>query len=161
MKLIAAALALLATASPALALSCLPVDPAGMYQIAAEATDRYVAVHGSFLRDGPDILAEGDPSGDATPYGYDALFYGDLGSRVGFRTPVELNVHVEVGCFAVWCGSPPVDGVPMLAFLRVDDNREYFLEVGACPTTLQMQPTEDDLDQVTTCMRGGPCEPGW
>ncbi|MGI3185266.1 hypothetical protein [Nioella aestuarii] len=161
MKQIAAALALLATASPVLALSCLPVDPAGMYQIAAEATDRYVAVHGSFLRDGPDIPAEGRESDDATPYGYDALFYGDLGSRVGFRTPVELNVHVGVGCVSVWCGSPPPDGTPVLAFLRVDDNRDYFLEVGACPTTLMMQPTDQDLDQITSCMRGEACEAGW
>ena len=161
MKQIATALALLATASPALALSCLPVDPAGMYRTAAESTDRYVAVHGSFLRDGPDIPTEGGLSGDATPYGYDSLFYGDLGSRVGFRTPVELSVHVEVGCVSVWCGSPPPDGTPALAFLRVDDNRDYYLQVGACPTTLMMQPTEDDLDQITTCMRGGPCEAAW
>lgn len=159
MKYFAAALALLATATPSLALSCLPVDPAGMYQTAADATDRYAIVRGTFLRDGPDIMAEGSDSAGATPFGYDALFYGDLGSRAGFRTPVELLVHIEVGCISAWCGSPPPDGVPTLAFLRVDDNGEYFLEVGACPTTLMMQPSQDDLDQIADCMAGRSCTP--
>lgn len=159
MKQIAAALALLLITSPALALSCLPADPAGMYQVASESTDRYVAVHGAFLRDDPDVPAGRGQSGDAMPYGYDALFYGDFGSRVGFRTPVELNVHIEIGCVSVWCGSPPADGVPMLAFLRLDDNRDYFLEVAACPTTLMMQPAQEDLDQIEDCMAGRSCTP--
>jgi len=159
MKHIAATLAFLATATPSLALSCLPADPAGMYQSAAGSTDRYVAVHGTFLRDGPDITAGGSDTVDAIPFGYDALFYGDLGSRAGFRTPVELLVHIEVDCVSVWCGSPPADGIPTLAFLRVDDNREYFLEVGACPTTLMMRPSQDDLDQIADCMAGRSCPP--
>ncbi len=160
LKPVAVTLALSCLATPALSLSCEFLDPAGMYQQAANSDDRYVIVHGSFLRDGPDTppVAETTEDGQGVPYTFPALFYGDIGSRVGFRTPTELEVTVDVSCVLDYCGAPPPDGRDVLAFLRVNQDRDYFLRVEACPAWLIFDPTQEELDQITSCMRGGGCE---
>lgn len=156
-----ALIALLATATPAFPLSCAGMDIAALYQQAAEATERYVIVHGAFLRNGPDLLLADTiaEEGIGTPYTVDMLFYGDLGSRVGFHTPVELEVTVAVSCVLGWCGAPPEDGREVLAFLRVDQDRAYHLAVGPCSGWVIHNATEDDLNQISACMRGEGCDP--
>ena len=157
--ILASALALLA--QPVLALSCMRPDAVSMYQRAAESEARYVVVLGAFLRDGPDqpLLSEPEAEGMGIPYVYDALFYGDIGSRVGFHTPAELEVTVAVDCLGPWCGTPPADGQEVLAFLQVDENGEYFLMVEACPTWVMTAPDQEVMDRIAACMRGEPCEP--
>lgn len=158
----ALAIALAFQGQPVLALSCMRPDAVAMYQRAAEADARYIIVHGAFLRDGPyrPLLSEPEAEGMGIPYVYDALFYGDIGSRVGFRTPAELEVTVAVDCLGPWCGTPPADGQDVLAFLQVDGNGDYFLMVEACPTWVMTAPGQEAMDRIAACMRGEPCEPG-
>ncbi|PIV72824.1 MAG: hypothetical protein COW55_15475 [Rhodobacteraceae bacterium CG17_big_fil_post_rev_8_21_14_2_50_65_11] len=145
-------------ASPVHALRCAPPDAAAMYRHAAASEHRHVIVRGAFLRDGPDRPLPVETEGDTpVPYFFDALFYGDIASRVGFHTPAELEVTVAVACMSIWCGTPPEDGQEVLAFLRIDDNRDYYLEVEPCPTTLMSAPTRDDLEQITDCMAERRC----
>ncbi len=145
------------------ALSCMRWDAIDVYNRAAEAEERYVIVRGRFLRDGPDRLIEDtqEVEGMPVPYTYDALFFGEIGSRVGFRTPVELEVEINVTCAASWCGFPPDDGHDMLAFLQVDNNRNYSLISGPCPFSLIPEPTDEILDQIVACMRSQNCEPSF
>ncbi|WP_071675456.1 hypothetical protein [Nioella nitratireducens] len=160
LKWFAATLALVGSTAPVFALSCNFLDPAGMYQQAANSDDRYVIVHGSFLRDGPDtpLITESAEDGQGVPYTFPALFYGDIGSRVGFRTPTELEVTVDVSCVLDYCGAPPPDGREVLAFLRVNQDRDYFLSVEACPAWLIFDPEQEELDRIAACMRGDSCE---
>ena len=158
LKPVALSLCLALAAGPVHALRCAPMDAAAMYRHAAGSEHRHVIVRGAFLRDGPDqpLPVETEGEGPA-PYLYDALFFGDIASRVGFHTPAELEVTVLVACVSIWCGTPPEDGQEVLAFLRMDDNRDYYLEVEPCPTTLLIAPTQDDLDEITDCMAGRDC----
>lgn len=151
-----------ALAGPALSLSCAYLDAAAMFQQAAEASERYVIVRGAFLRNGPDMPLPPDTDDPDTPlpYSVEMLFYGDIGSRVGFRTPVELEVTVRVTCVLEWCGAPPEDGREVLAFLRVDEDRQYHLGIGPCPAWVIYDPSQDNLDQIAACMRGEACEAG-
>lgn len=149
-------------AGPAASLSCAYLDTAAMYQQAADASERYVIVHGAFLRNGPDVplTPVSDNPDTPPPYSVEMLFYGDLGSRVGFHTPVELEVTVRVNCVLSWCGAPPEEGREVLAFLRVDEDRAYHLGIGPCPGWVIYNPSQQDLDQIVACMRGETCEPG-
>jgi len=149
-------------AGPAASLSCAYLDAAAMYQQAADASERYVIVHGAFLRNGPDVplTPVSDDPDTPPPYSVEMLFYGDLGSRVGFHTPVELEVTVRVNCVLSWCGAPPEEGREVLAFLRVDEDRAYHLGIGPCPGWVIYNPSQQDLDQIVACMRGETCEPG-
>lgn len=153
---------LAATTGPALPLSCAYLDAAAMYQQAADASDRYVIVHGAFLRNGPDVplTSVTDDPDTPSPYSVEMLFYGDLCSRVGFHTPVELEVTVRVNCVLSWCGAPPEEGREVLAFLRVDEDRQYHLGIGPCPGWVIYDPSQQELDQITACMRGETCEAG-
>lgn len=151
---------LIATAGAGHALRCSPMDAAAMYLSAAESEHRYVIVNGAFLRNGPDRpLPVELEEGMGVPYVYDALFYGNIASRIGFHTPTELEVTIAVTCVASWCGTPPPDGLEVLAFLRVDEDRNYFLEVEACPSRLIFEPSEDALNQIADCMTGDACGP--
>ncbi|RFU14004.1 hypothetical protein DZD18_04015 [Rhodobacteraceae bacterium W635] len=151
-------LCLALAAGPGHALRCASLDAAAMYRHAAGSEHRHVIVHGAFLRDGPDRpLPVETEEGAPASYLYDALFFGDIASRVGFHTPAELEVTVLVACVSAWCGTPPEDGEDVLAFLRMDDNRDYYLEVEPCPTTLLVAPAQDDLDRITACMAGRDC----
>ena len=149
-------------AGPAASLSCAYLDAAAMYRQAADASERYVIVHGAFLRNGPDVplTPVSDDPDTPPPYSVEMLFYGDLGSRVGFHTPVELEVTVRVNCVLSWCGAPPEEGREVLAFLRVDEDRAYHLGIGPCPGWVIYNPSQQDLDQIVACMRGETCEPG-
>jgi len=161
LKHLTTVLVLLATTTPALPLSCAYLDATAMYQQAADASARYVVVRGAFLRNGPNMPLASDPvdEGMGMPYAVDMLFYGDLGSRVGFQTPVELELRVEVSCVLSWCGALPEDGHEVLAFLRVDEDRNYYLSSGPCPAWVIHSPSLQDLDQISACMRGEDCDP--
>ena len=148
------ALLCLTLPTQALALSCAPWNAVSTYRAAAEAEERYVIALGSFFRTGPDQVTEENAAGP-DPYSYAAYFAGDMASRVGFRTPIEFPVQVNVTCVASWCGTPPGDGETVLAIMQVDDNRDYSLQIGACPFWAVTYPDEADLDQITTCMRSG------
>jgi hypothetical protein len=150
------------TASTAVALTCIVWDAATVYRAAADAPDRYVIARGSFIRTGPDVVIEDRAEAGydlPDPFTYPAQFIGDLASRVGFRTPANLEVQVQVGCVASWCGWELTEGEPMLVFLQVDENRDYSLEIGPCPYWAISNPLQEDLDQIVDCMNGGPCEP--
>lgn len=148
----AAALLCLSLPSQALALSCAQWSATDTYRAAAEAGERYVIALGSFFRLSPE---QGTGSAGAVPYSYIAHFAGDVASRVGFRTPMESPVRIDVSCVAGWCGTPPEDGQTVLAFLQVDDNRDYSLSVEACPFWMVANPDRDAVDQITACMRNG------
>ncbi len=161
MRLFIAALLTAALPTQSFALSCMMWDAADVYNRAAESETRYLIVHGAFLRNGPDLI-EPDTlvlDGAQTPYSYQAVFFGNIASRVGFRTPTELEVTVNVPCVASWCGFEPPEGQEVLAFLEVDDDRNYRLVSGPCPFALNSAPTEADLNQITACMAGEDCAP--
>ncbi len=148
------ALLCLSLPTQSLALSCMQWDAANVYQNAAEAEERYVIVQGSFLRTGPDQITGDNPDG-ADPFTYTAHFYGNLASRTGFHTPADFEVEMQVSCAASWCGGVIPDGQQILAFLQVDDNRDYSLDIGPCPFHIIADPSPQVLDQITGCIRNG------
>ena len=153
-RLLIAALLGVALPGQAVALSCMAWDARTVYRNAAEAEDRFVIALGSFQRSGPDQVTGSNPGGPE-PYGYPARFTGNLASRSGLRTPADFQVDMRVNCIASWCGAAPQDGRQMLVFLQVDDNRNYTLDLDACPFWAVAEPEQAALDQITQCMRGG------
>lgn len=157
-RIFTTALLCLSLPGQAVALSCMMWDAASVYQYAADAEERYVIGLGTFYRSGPDRIT-GDNGPDPDPYAYTAHFNGNLATRVGFSTPADFEVEVQISCAASWCGAALQDGQHVLAFMQVDDNRDYSLEIGPCMFLAVSEPSQEALDQVIQCVRGGACEP--
>jgi len=150
-------LALFFASGPALALSCMRPDVARSYQNAAQAEDIYVVVRGRLTFDEGKL-----PKSDGTAQGPEtvtipARFDGKALSKVGFETAFARDITLEVVCFGPWCGGAK-SGVPYLAFLE-KRGEDYVMVADPCGSWAFSEPSEEQVNQVESCMAGSGCEP--
>lgn len=146
---------LLALPQPAEALSCLRPDIARSYQQADRSKDRYIMVLGTLAFD-PALLPE-TGAGNTAPTTIPARLNGQPITPNGFGKPFQRPVTLEISCAGSWCGSVPA-GTEMLMFLR-QTAAGYTLDVGPCPGSAFVQPSEETLATARRCLSGGPCQP--
>lgn len=149
--------ALALVAGQATALSCVQPDVARSYEFAAQAEERYLIILGT--------LAFGEvPSSDTgeihnpREVEVEAQFLGQYLTQDGFQAAPPLAVDIEFTCAASWCGSMTSDDAPVLAFVEQSD-AGYTLTVGPCGGQAFKNPSDAQIDQVLSCMRGESCEP--
>lgn len=147
-----------AMCAPAFALSCLPPDVAQSYIRAAEATEPYIVVRGQLSFDparlpSTDMIPQRKPAHTLIP----ARLTGQALTRSGFDQAFDRAITLDVQCFGPWCASA-VPGIEYLGFLERRDGG-YVLAVDPCGGMAHPEPTPAMLDQVLTCLQGGPCAP--
>ena len=154
-----AGLAATVLAGPALGLSCLPPDAARSFQQLDEAEETYVVVHGTLTFDAsrlPEVTFSNQanpPTNTTIP----AHLTGKSLSREGFQTPFDRDITLDVQCLGPWCGSAE-SGTQVLGFVERRQSG-YVLTLDPCFSYSVIDPTDQMLEQVKSCMRGGPCEP--
>lgn len=156
---LSAALIGAALAGPAMGLSCLPPDAARTFRQLDAAEETYIVVHGTLTFDAA-RLPEATFSNQAEPppsTPIPAHLSGMALSREGFATPFAKDITLDVQCLGPWCGSAE-SGTEVLGFV---ERREtgHVLTLDPCFSYGFPDPTEDMLEQVKSCMRGGPCKP--
>lgn len=152
------ALVLLAlTASPALALSCLPYSPEQAFLDAEASVDRYVVVHGQ-LEFNPADLPQVDYGGHPWPDNFfNATLTGFSLTGAGFDARFVRRIRVNARCFGQWCGQA-VPGSDVLAFLRKEPGG-YLLELLPCGGMAFADPSEAVLNTIHECLLGEACTP--
>jgi len=152
-------IAAIAAPLPGLALSCLPYGPVDAFWAAAESEDRYVVVRGR-LDFNPARLPVVDwEKQEETPplTTFNASFAGFSLTQEGFTARFVRTIRAEVACYGPWC-STLVPGAEVLGFLRKDGS-SYVLATDPCGGFAFTNPTEEMVNSVVRCFRGGPCEP--
>ena len=147
----------LVAAGPALALSCLPPDPATTFRRAEAAEERYVVVRGALALPGGALSPDGHSgAGDATAAG--RIDGRALGADGRFTAPFDAPVAVTATCIGPWCGAvgPVQDAVMFLE--RTAEG--YALRVGPCGGET-FEATPEVLDTIAACRTGGPCRAAW
>ena len=147
-------------AAPALALSCLPPDPAATFARLDAAPEPYVVVHGALRFDEARLPGADMRNQAATPprTRLPARLAGMALSRAGFDMPFDRQITLDVLCFGPWCGGARAGG-DILAFV---ERREtgYVLTLDPCFGTAFAEPGTRMLSAVAACMRGGRCKAG-
>ncbi|MGJ8611103.1 MAG: hypothetical protein ACSHWY_08420 [Octadecabacter sp.] len=135
------------------ALSCVRPDVARTFDWASDAVDSYVILHGTFAFTQPAPFDAGNltPTSIQLP----ATFSGQFLGADGFVDAPLLDVTLEFACLSAWCGSMQ-NGDEAVAFVQQSDEG-YTLSIGPCYDTV-FNPTDDTLQQVTSCMRGTGCD---
>ncbi|WP_338549303.1 hypothetical protein [Roseovarius phycicola] len=156
MRVVLAVLAMF-VAGPALALSCIRPDVANTYKRAAEAEEIYVVIHGTLTFD-QTLAPDNDLTNQNRP---DTLIPARLNgtslSRDGFVSTFRRNISLVLQCFGPWCGGA-VSGAEYLAFLQKTD-AGYRMIIDPCGSLVFPEPTQAQLDQARSCMRGQRCSP--
>lgn len=144
-------------AGQAAALSCLRPDLARSFNQATASEKTYVVLYGTFdfdLRKLPQV--DWDRQQDVKPDNpIRARFTGHSLSRQGFVPSSIKRMTLNAQCFGPWCSALAPD-TPYLAFVEKIGDR-YTLAISPCGGFAFANPTQDQLDQVTTCFQGSPC----
>lgn len=158
-KIFAAALIASALASPALALSCMPHGVVDSYKQAEAATASYVVVHGRLVFDEARLPKVDMNNQAATPPStrIPALISGKSLSKQGFERRFQASITLDIQCAGPWCAGAN-SGIDYLAFLEVQADGSYALSLNPCGGNGFGEPSQDQLDRVTTCYAGGACE---
>jgi len=155
-KCLALAATLLATAAPALALSCLPPDPMRLYTDARDAAENFRVIHGRFTPQEPvRRLRPGRTTRGNAELTIRANLTGVQLGKGGFTSRISTPVNVRLVCFASWCGSfPEAD-----SYLMAVEERGGTLTLTAdpCSTKLFATPSREQLEAVTLCHSKGRC----
>ncbi|QQA42639.1 hypothetical protein [Pelagovum pacificum] len=157
LPLILATASLLA-ATQASALSCLRPDPATAFQRAADASEEYVVLNGTFTFDETAMPGDVTPDGpEAPPAHVPATFSGNYLTADGFVETYEGPLTLAPVCAGPWCGSldAPAD---MLAFALLQDGA-MTVEISPCYDMVFTDPSREALMKVVSCMQGGDCSP--
>jgi len=144
---------------PGLALSCLPHSPVNAFWDAAESEDRYVVVLGT-LDFNPARLpvVDWEKQEETVPLTtFNASFSGFSLTQQGFNARFVRTIRAEVACYGPWCATL-APGAEVLGFLR-KDGLSYVLETNPCGGFAFTNPTDEMIESVVQCFRGGPCEP--
>lgn len=143
-------------AQPVWSLSCLPPDVARDYAHASESEDRYLIVKGDLFFD-ETLLPKRDlaTQSDDGPTEFAAWLDGHSLTPEGFTQRFERYVILRVECLGPWCGGATTGD--HLAFLK-QQGTEFVLSVGPCGSMSYPDPTKAQLETVTNCMRGEPCQ---
>lgn len=149
---------LVALASPVLALSCMPPDPARDFERAAKDDKPWVIVHGTVTFDEKKLPnRSGTLNNDAPPRTeIPAYFKGRSLTKNGFLNRFETPVTLTAVCLGPWCGGAS-SGTEYLAFL-LKDGDSYTMSVSPCGGNSYAKPGQDVLDRMTRCMNGD-CPP--
>ena len=150
---ILAAISALVLAGQAQALSCVPADVARTFAWASEAEESYLILNGSFAFT-PAPAWQGDinsPPSVQLP----ATFEGRYLTQDGFVDAPPLEVLLDFVCLGPWCGAMQPDA-EVLAFVEQTQDG-YVLQVEPCSSTV-LDPSDRNLAQVTSCMRGTGCD---
>lgn len=143
---------------PAFGLSCLPPDVVRSYMRAADATEPYIVVRGTLSFDAArlpstDMTSQRKPPHTRIP----ARLTGQALTRQGFDQDFDRDITLDVQCFGPWCAAA-VPGTEYLGFLERRDGG-YVLAIDPCGGMAHPEPTPAMLEQVLTCLQGGPCAP--
>lgn len=151
-RMSAAVAAILATALPVSALSCLPPDPVDAFSRANAAEEIYVVVIGTFTG-GPGPRPDGTTTGKERSY--IAKFSGHNINRNGPFERIDRDVIVQETCAADrWCAELQT-GTEMLTFLQVQKSGPPILTVGPCYGNVFPQPTKATRDTIRSCFVNG------
>ncbi|QFS81319.1 hypothetical protein FIU97_00545 [Roseivivax sp. THAF40] len=147
------------TATPGLALSCMPADLARDYQQAQEDEAAWIVVTGKLTFDTsqlPDTdlsqQQEAPPETDIPAQ----ISGGSLG-KDGFTRAFTRDITLRVLCLGPWCGGAE-SGSDVLAFLKQEGD-DYVAMASPCPGMIYYNPTPEMLATVTSCFNGGECTP--
>lgn len=140
-----------ALAQPALALSCLPPDPASAFADANAAEEVYVVVKGIFSG-GPGPRPDGSLNGEARHYG--ATFTGHTINRDGLAEPISRTATISETCAGPWCSEMQMD-TEVLTFLRIEAGSPPHLSVGPCYSNVFFAPTAEQMQAIQQCFETG------
>jgi len=156
---LAALVAIAAAPGPAAALSCLRPDPVATFQSAAESSDSYAVLYGSFDFDGSLMPGFDNEQQLEEIAPIVAEFTGRALGPDGFTIRYETELWLQPSCAGPWCGGmQPSDNV--MAFVRDRGDGSYELELGACPYWVFFDPTQAERDHMQACLNGAQaCQP--
>lgn len=134
-------LATLAFAQSAAALSCAPIDPFDTLADINMSTKSYTVVHG-------DLTITGAPNADGTiPMVFEGIELTD-----GDRT-VELAITATQSCPSEACGAPK-GAEDALVFVEVTPEGQFALDLTACGTYVFPAIADDEIDAMSSEIRG-------
>jgi len=137
------------------ALSCLPPDVARSFTWASEAEELYLVVLGTFEFGNVPSSDTGDINAPREVE-VSSRFDGQFLSSSGFTDAPPLDGTIRFECAGPWCGSMASDGAEVLAFVEQQPDG-YVLAVGPCPGATFYEPTDDQLAQIVSCIKGRDC----
>ena len=141
----------------AFALSCMPHDVAQVYQEAAESETRYFVVLGELTFDKRKLpVTDWDNQADTPPdTRIPARLTGRSLEKGGFRKAFDGQITLNAQCFGPWRASA-ISGANYLAFVNADTHELVVTPCGGFGFT---NPSNEVIDTVLQCHRGGACEP--
>jgi len=146
------------SATPALALSCMPYFPEQAFLDAQASSDRYVIVHGRLDFNPADLpQVDFNHQEDVRPdnmFGATLTGFSLTGSGYNARFVREIRVNAQ--CFGPWCAAIQ-SGEDYLVFLKKQDG--YLLEINPCGGMAFAQPSERILRRIHGCLLGDECAP--
>lgn len=144
-------------AQPAWALSCMRPDIARDYAFAAESEDSYIVVKGDLFFDESALPKTDMRHGKRLPETTDipAWLNGHSLTPDGFIHRFERDVVLRITCLASWCGA--TEKGEHLAFAK-KEGTGFVIRLGPCGGMAYRDPTSEQEDTVTSCMRGKKCE---
>ena len=151
--ILSALLACIATQS--IALSCMRPDPVQSFHHATEVPEPIYILHGRLAFD-ESLLPEGMVNEPREPAPIPAHFDGMGLTLNGFTSRFERPVTLQSVCFGPWCGRE-VSGENVMLFAKVVGN-DIIVESDPCGVNVFYDPTQEMLDQMTSCIRGETCE---
>lgn len=151
MKSLIAAIALIAIAGQAAALSCMRPDPVDTFARVSAADDTYYLLYGTL-----DFDASKQPKGvvkkPRDPAPIDAVFDGFALDQSGFNTPYKTAALLQNKCAGPWCGSQE-PGVTSLFFAMVQGD-QIVISASPCGGSIFTNPQPSVLNAMTACMNG-------
>ncbi|WP_138934886.1 hypothetical protein [Roseovarius arcticus] len=152
-----AAIASVALAGPAAALSCLPHDLATTFKRIDAAPETYVAIHGTLDFDEAKLPKVDIDNQQATPpeTKIPARLRGEALGRIGFNRPFDGPVMLNVQCVGPWCANPAAGGT-VLAFVQ-QDAEGFSLTLNPCGGDAFFAPAPELLDTAHRCFTGSAC----
>lgn len=147
-------LAIITTASPAVALSCLRPDAVNMFEYARDSADVYYVIKGRLMALDPYEIPTSE-SGKDNSTDTQVQITGSGLSTNGFSIPVDTNATVRLTCLAVWCANPPPD--EELLMIVKSEKDALVLEVGPCGGTA-ISWNKDAEERLLRCHQSDICE---
>ena len=156
MKMIVAAIAVLASAQSAIALSCIAPSVEFSYTQANDSEKAYVILEGRFDFDQRDLPQREVNNENPSDTLLDAQFTGSFFNGQTFDTPWSGPIQINAQCFGPWC-SYAETGITGIAFVE-RTSEGYLMSLSPCGGTLFQNPTQAQRDAIIACHNGGACE---
>jgi len=140
--LIGAAVAALFITDSAFALSCARTDVKQAMEQVKSSDDLYYVLAGSFQsapmmkKDKKAVVDKRNRFETAQPRMVEAWFDGRIlsSTAAGDTDVTRFPIDVEVSCAGPWCGSAPVNGKEVIAFVKARPGLPMLLSAGPCPS---------------------------